>query len=264
MSILFLPPLPFSTDFWKDTQKRLSSKQILCHNWNYLLESGVLQDLYAKLDQIVQEKEITCIVGHGYSNALVLSWNEQRHTNTPTIILSNGYIQKMPHPIQNLSKIVVEDIKAVSLPSIAYTTHFLAKHCPSFVIENLFRPSIMENLLSSVFLFRRLVINPYVLDRDTIVLLCQENLANDVYRKNAALFLDNIQKISFSYTKNNVHCIWGEIDHLFPISQIQTQLPNVPAENFVSIDGAAYFHPIERPWAIADHIDTIYTSAIHT
>jgi pimeloyl-ACP methyl ester carboxylesterase len=58
------------------------------------------------------------------------------------------------------------------------------------------------------------------------------------------------------------HAIWGEQDLLFPIEQLEAAQVKFPdfIKTIRQIDGGAHFHPIERPWSIADAIHQILTN----
>ena len=108
--------------------------------------------------------------------------------------------------------------------------------------------------------FRRLVINPYVMNRSTLDDLTKDLLADANYRKHVSKYLTSLENWTLRSPSNtDVYGIWGDHDLLFPMTQIEgvrAQFPTL-SEQTVTIPGGAHFHPIERPWSIADSIHTM-------
>ena len=234
MSILFLQGIPFSNQFWTPIIKRLNQQNFDCHTWNFLEVSGDIDSLVIKMQEICSQNNITTVVAHGL--ALPLAWRYCELYQIDNLIISNGLVEK-----SGLNHMILRSINTI----------------PKLIANQLLRPMIALPLLASSAAFRRLVINPYVMDYDNIVLLCQEQLHNASIRQNMSQYLsycDNFA-INQKLLVHNLLAIWGDIDPLFPVKQIQNmQSPN--AIQIKIIEGGAHFHPIERPWAMADIIAT--------
>lgn len=232
MSILLLQGIPFSNQFWEPIIQRLHHHQLICHTWNYLEISGDLQELLQQMHQFCQQHNITTIVAHGF--AVPLAWKYCEQYPMESLIVSNGYLHQ-----QGLNQMLLKSFN----------------HLPDLLKEQLLRPAIALPILASSAIFRRLVINPYVMNYDNIVLLCQEQLQQKSIRKNLCQYLQNLNNwsISTKIQSGRIQAIWGDVDPLFPIDQI----PKINIHQSIElkiIEGAAHFHPIERPWALADRI----------
>ena len=99
------------------------------------------------------------------------------------------------------------------------------------------------------------------MDRNTLNILTNRTLDAD-YRKTCWCLYFLIGKLEVSGSKQHLSSlIWGDHDLLFPIEQVQYINPSLQhaQQNIYRIPGGAHFHPIERPWSIADAIHTIVT-----
>jgi len=230
MSVLFLNGPPFSSSlFWAEVQNRLSHHNIQSHCFDFLQHSGKLSNIAQHTLAELRKHNIQHIVAHGLAVPLAL----QLTTMYPLeqVILSNGPLN--PNSV----------------------LQFLSR-CPSVVLRQLLRPTISIPFCASSIAFRRLVVNPYVMERDTIVSLCSENLSSRKYRNNTVEYLHSVQNFQPQHRNNNAHYVflWGDADRLFPATTINTISLKKSTSETIFIAGGEHFHPIERPWAIADHI----------
>ena len=98
------------------------------------------------------------------------------------------------------------------------------------------------------------------MNRTTLDDLTKNLLSDSNYRKNVSEYLTSLESWKLRCPENtNVYGVWGDNDLLFPVEQIAAERMKLStlAEQTVTIPGGAHFHPIERPWSIADEINKI-------
>ncbi len=235
MSILLVAGLPFDGTFWSQVQKRLSSEGLTSHTWNLCEDDGPIAKQAISLQTYIDQHQITTLVAHGFGVHLVLQ--VASNIDIRTIIISNGFLSSKIGIIQWV------------WPQISTL--------PNSIKKSFLRPTIARRLLASSAAFRRLVINPYVMDDQTIEILT--NLLNQPdYRDNICSYLDSLKSWTIPTTVGDTHvqAIWGDNDPMFPPSQLQFLRDLSPSieQQCQYIPGGAHFHPIERPWSIADNI----------
>lgn len=225
MSILLLNGPPFSPLFWERVQERLTKHGLESFTFNWLEHSGSFEYLVPILLEKMEALHCKMIVAHGFAVPLALQVASK--TSGIHFILSNG-----PLDSHKLAPMLAK------IPNLAL------------------HPRISLPFLGSSFAFRRLVINPYVMNRDMIARLSQNVLNNKKTRKNIATYFQELEhwKPEKNLTSQEISLIWGTSDFLFP----------PPKNNSFSqhrqpllIEGGAHFHPVERPWAIADQIQKL-------
>ena len=238
MSILLVAGIPFDGSFWTAVQYRLEEHKCESATWTLCEASGSLGEQIQNLKQILLERNIDTVVAHGLSVPVAL---EACHiVGNRTLIISNGLLT----PTVGIIRWVLPRLQQL----------------PCTLTRQLLRPTLSLPVLASSVAFRRLVINPYVMDRDTLTELTQEVLSNASYRKNVGAYVSSLADWKFRAPKDtSVFAIWGDQDLLFPIEQIESSQPQLqmPRHHIQRIEGGAHFHPIERPWSIADAIQTI-------
>ena len=161
------------------------------------------------------------LVAHGHSTPI--AWELAAAGEVDLLVLSNGPI----------------------------TQHWLSKtigKLPKGLLRTAMHPSISLPIFWSSAMFRRLVINPYVMAPEEVRRLCEAQLTSAQQRKELVNYFHylstwNPQRLPDSCT---VIAIWGNADPLFPVPQCST------FRQVHEIDGGAHFHPFERPWALAD------------
>ncbi len=230
VSILLLGGLPFSGTFWNKVQERLSDHNIESHTWTLCEQAGSLAEQVKILRSFIAKHQVTTIVAHGLS--LPLGFSVQQQEPHLRLILTNGLISTKVGIIQWI------------LPQLM--------NIPCTLKRQLLRPSISIPALASSAAFRRLVINPYVMDKATISELSTALLSNTTYRDNVCAYLSSLEQWNTpSSLAGETHIVWGDHDPLFPVEQL-TFLPSQEISSQHIIEGGAHFHPIERPWSIAD------------
>lgn len=243
MSILLLAGVPFEGSFWKDVQARLTQHERSSTTWTLCKDAGSLGEQIQLLKHTVETHNIDTIVAHGLSVPLAI---EVSHISTNSrLIVSNGLLT----PNVGLIRWVLPRLQQI----------------PCTLKRQLLRPSISIPTMASSAAFRRLVINPYVMNRSTLDELTKELLADSNYRIHVSTYLTSLETWKLRCPNNtDVHAIWGDHDLLFPVEQIEatrTQIPTLSKQT-VTISGGAHFHPIERPWSIADEIHTILAKTL--
>ena len=115
------------------------------------------------------------------------------------------------------------------------------------------RSSIALSWLSSPAGLRRSVVNPYVWDRDTVVAICGPLFQTSQARTTTRRYLQMLPEMTEKTPKSQVKTalIWGNTDPFFPSSK----LTNLDSDTtLIEIDGGHHYHPVERPWAMADEM----------
>lgn len=235
MSILLVAGLPFDGTFWAQVQIRLSSKGFTSETWNLCENEGPIGEQTSALQALIKQKNITTIVAHGFGVPVALQI--AANTDLENLIISNGLL-------------------STNIGIINWVWPQISR-LPSFVLQSLLRPTISRKVLSSSAMFRRLVVNPYVMDIETLSELTSL-LDQPEYRKHICSYFDSLHQWSVpnSIGDTNLHATWGDNDPMFPASQLQTVRDLNPSieQQCKYIPGGAHFHPVERPWGIADHI----------
>ena len=242
VSILLIAGIPFEGSFWKEVQARLTHHGRSSMTWTLCKDAGSLGEQIQVLKTVIETNDIDTIVAHGLSLPLAI---EASHISTNRrLILSNGLLT----PNVGLIRWILPRLQQI----------------PCTLKRQLLRPSLSLPAMASSAAFRRLVINPYVMNRSTLDDLTKELLADSNYRIHVSKYLTSLETWKLRPPNNTSVCgIWGDHDLLFPVEQlegVQTQFPTLTRET-VSIPGGAHFHPIERPWSIADAIHTMLTKA---
>ena len=238
VSILLLAGIPFEGSFWKEVQARLTHHERSSFTWTLCKDAGSMGEQIQLLKNFIETNDVDTIVAHGLSLPLAI---EASHISTNSrLIVSNGLLT----PNIGLIKWVLPRLQQL----------------PCTLKRQLLRPSISIPEMSSSAAFRRLVINPYVMNLSTLDDLTKVLLTDVNYRKHVSKYLTSLENWTLRSPSNtDVYGIWGDHDLLFPMTQIEgvrTQFPTLSGQT-VTIPGGAHFHPIERPWSIADAIHTI-------
>lgn len=237
MSILLIAGLPFEESFWYAVQQRLTTQGYSSHTWVLCKNHGEINQQLDDLHQFITEHSIDTIVAHGLSVPLAIE--TFKASKCQQLILSNGFLTTKV----GLSQWI--------LPRLL--------NIPCTLKRQLLRPSILIPVLASSAAFRRLVINPYVMDRETIETLSKDLLNNTNYRKNVSTYLRELNSWSLPKKLDGViHAIWGDHDLLFPVEQLEflSAIENIDLHTHL-IEGGAHFHPVERPWSLADQIASV-------
>ncbi|MEC7984098.1 MAG: hypothetical protein VX278_02970 [Myxococcota bacterium] len=225
MKIHLLTGPPFGKKLWEDCAKRLSQLGYQIEIISLFERTGSLEEELKFMHENIQSEDV-CL-SHGLANPVLMQFSSQ--SPAQLIAFSNG-------PIDSL------DIVTRSFVRL-----------PSFLQKIYLHPKIAHRYLHSSLGLRRLVVNPYVMERDTVVALCsglQDATTRSHYIKGIKHIM-NLEKGFQSQAANHL-AIWGDEDLLYPskvASKLQNKIPNLKR---IDIPGGKFLHPIERPWAIAD------------
>lgn len=117
-------------------------------------------------------------------------------------------------------------------------------------------PALWLRWLASSAGLRRAVVNPYVMDHDTVATVCGEGVATAAGRRAAATYLRSLAGglPELPGPGAPVRLIWAEDDRLYPSFEADFMDAHLGGDHRVSIPGARFAHPAERPWAFADAI----------
>ena len=220
---------------WTDVLRRMRTRGINAQSWDTLTEgTGSIKDETDRLvSAINQAAEDVVLIGHGTSLPLVLATAEA--TNIAGLVLSNGPLGQPDALSRGLSRIA---------------------RLPRPLARALFSAPLSLPFLASSLGLRRTVVNPYVMDRDTTVAICGPILKNSDRLGRALRYFETLSSaptLSPSGHTKTLLC-WGDSDPITSrnyeefMENMATSITNTP------IEGGRYFHPVERPWALADTV----------
>ncbi len=222
--VLFVSGPPTSGAVFARVQERLSPRRSLAVECVAFPEEFSAERFQEELGRLCEQEGVRVLVVHGLALPLVLG------ASLPMIdllVLSNGPLSRLDVFSKTLSK----------LPQVAME-------------KALLRPGLFTKWLASSVGLRRAVVNPYVMDPETVQELSQPFLATPAARKMTALWLKSAARCLPveipSDTK--VVAIWGDLDFLYKAEEIE-QFQDV---DLILVPGGRFLHPQERPWELAD------------
>lgn len=122
--------------------------------------------------------------------------------------------------------------------------------------ETLLRPSVWLRWLASSAGLRRAVVNPYVMDRDTVATVCGGLVADAPGRRAVASYLRSLARglPDARALRCPVWLVWGNDDALYPASEATWLESGLPGCTHRAVPGGRFLHPEERPWELADSL----------
>ena len=170
------------------------------------------------------------LIAHG--TALPVAWRAARDGSAAGLVLTNGPLTR--------------------LDPLARAAAAVARVAPWSL-----HPRVAIPALASSLAMRRLVVNPYVMDRDTVVALLGGSLSTPERR---ALVQKFLRSLAGSYDRQAAFdgptlCVWGDADVLPPAAIADVARRWFPRLRHVAVPGGRLFHPVERPWSLADAVD---------
>lgn len=118
----------------------------------------------------------------------------------------------------------------------------------------LLRPSLWLRWLASSAGLRRAVVNPYVMDRDTVALLCEQEVATPEGRRAVVAYLGSLH--GALPDARGLTCptvlLWGDEDPLYPASEADWLVSSSAGARLLPVPGGRFLYPEERPWWMAD------------
>ncbi|MGB0638891.1 MAG: hypothetical protein ACPGTU_06145 [Myxococcota bacterium] len=133
-----------------------------------------------------------------------------------------------------------------------------AAQMPHLVFDQMSSPQFVLRWLRSSAGLRRTVVNPYVMDHDTTVAICGPTFKDKAKRKRLQRYLKDLlveAKKDPEFPVKTLLC-WGDKDPLNSVGNYPFSLSDTDLVTKDVIPGGKYLHPVERPWEIADRIQT--------
>jgi pimeloyl-ACP methyl ester carboxylesterase len=170
------------------------------------------------------------LIAHG--TALPVAWRAAREGIAAGLVLTNGPLTQ--------------------LDAVARGAAAIASKAPWAL-----HPRVAIPALASSLALRRLVVNPYVMDRDTVVALLGGSLDSPERRAALQAFL---RSLAGSFDRQAAFdgptlCVWGDADVLHPAAIADEARRWFPRLRHVAVPGGRLFHPVERPWSLADAVE---------
>ncbi len=220
---------PTSSALWKDVVQRI---KMLGHEARaielFTAEPSNGVAWHTALSTAIEEcSGPVFLVAHGAATAVA------RHvvnSTPPTgLILTNGPLNRLPK---------------------AYRLGRASLRAPGPLIPS----ALLLRLLASPIGLRRTVVNPYVWDHDTVVRVCGPLIRDHDTIDRVRRFMNELPKhINTAPTPTvPTRLIWGDSDTLIPPSNAVIFASEHSNTSIDIISGGHHFHPLERPWEIAD------------
>ena len=187
-------------------------------------------DLCGLLRDIVLKSEAAVLVGHGL--AVPLALRVASELKLP-VVLSNGPIRQLDPVVRTLAL----------LPESLLSGVFL-------------RAGFLNRWMASSLGMRRVVVNPYVMDRDTVALLLEPIVQSAASRRMAARWIRSLPSLLELPPCDGFELllVWGDDDRFYPLAEAEFLLETASQGQLSTIEGGRYFHPVERPWELADAV----------
>jgi len=231
--LLAAPPTGPAT--WEEVARRLAH-----HGWSTdcadlfdeagtaAVSSGGTAGL---VDHLLDRAKGSVVIGHGL--AVPLALHLATRTEVAAVVLSNGPLGRLD-PITRLGARTARVLPAVAAAA--------------------FRPTALRAALASSAGMRRLVVNPYVMDRDMVVRVTEGWTADGPRRRAVSRWLAELpaEAARTDVPAAPVLLVWADEDVLYPAHVADNATAWLPGSTHLRIPGARHLHPIERPWELAD------------
>lgn len=219
---------PFSGALWRQVCKRLESHQLPTVVVDLLdpAGDGTLAGAAARIQEALSGQDAPILVAHGTAIPAALLAAE---LHPPAgLVLTNGALSGLDPALRAIAR----------LPAAAL------------------HPRLWLRYLASSAALRRIVVNPYVMDRDTVVAVCEPGIRSSAHRRAQLSLLRAVAGAAGTPPAfpGPTLILWGDEDHLYPSSIADSARTDFPQMRAASVPGGRHLHPIERPWYIADEI----------
>ena len=215
---------PTSARLFRHVQARIAPRPSLAVE---LVAPGLhgLDALSGRLDEVLEHTGASAVVAHGLAVPVALRSAAKR------ILVTNGPLGT-PDPV----------LRA------------MARLGPRLLAGLLIRRNVLGRWMPSSLGLRRLVTNPYVMDRDIVVMLLEPVLQSAEHRECAAAWIcDAARRTNADIPgSERISAIWGDNDPLAPLADVRRF---VDASRIRAIPGGRHLHPEERPWELADRLE---------
>lgn len=218
---------PFSSQIFRGVAARLAPRPVELVELAVAAGDG-LEAALAQLQAQVEAHEAVAVLGHGLAVPLVLRLEGVQR------IVTNGPTRQLDPVTQALAAL------------------------PRRALVELMRPAPFQAWLRSSAGLRRAVANPYVMDRDTVALLTDPVLGERAARAGAARWVTELSRWlpTPPARLDGVLALWGDADALYPVDAVSEAIDEATGSALVRIEGGRHLHPEERPWALADVLET--------
>jgi hypothetical protein len=227
--ILLIAGPPLGAIVFEHVQRRMAPRRSIAVELVQVpIAQANLKGLSAKMDEIVAATGASAVVAHGLAVPIAMRVKGVR------VYVSNGPLQ---HP-----ESVMRGLTSAGQSTLA---------------QLILQPALALRWMSSSAGLRRAVVNPYVMDRDTVVRLSQAVLATAETRKSAASWIKDVSAgidQNWVVESSEVFGIWGDSDPLYPLGQLRKALGGPGANPPSVIPGGRNMHLVERPWELADRV----------
>lgn len=173
------------------------------------------------------------LIAHGAAVPIALRAAVQARPDR--LVLSNGPVHRLDPVLRALADLC-------RVPTVAANT--------------VLHPAVLSRWLASSIGLRRAVINPYVMDRDTVVALLAPLVRTSAHRVALARFLADLPRAVENPPRFDGPTLlyWGDADPLYPASHADEARRWLPNAALRTLAGGQHMHPEERPWALADAV----------
>ena len=233
-TLLLVAAPPASSAMWNDVTRRLAHHGLRARAielWDPTPADPTVDGLAQRLvEEILGTDGEVILVAHG--TALPIARAAAARTPVAGLVLTNGPVEELDLP----------------------PGRWRLARSPRALAATLLQPAAWTRWLASSAGMRRTVVNPYVMDRDTVVALTAPYTASAAHRESAARFLRDLRSIAQPDAPQTDRSllVWGDEDPLYPASLCDVARAGIPGIEVVEVPGGQHFHPIERPWYIAD------------
>ena len=227
--ILLITGPPLGAVVFEHVQRRMAPRRSIAVELVQVpIAQANLKGLVAKMDEVVAASGASAVVAHGLAVPVAMRMKGVR------VYVSNGPLQQ-PDPVMR------------GLTSAGQST----------LAQLILQPGLALRWMYSSAGLRRAVVNPYVMDRDTVVRLSEAVLATPETRKSAASWIRSVSAgldQDWAVENSEVFGIWGDSDPLYPLGQLRKALGGPGANALSIIPGGRNMHVVERPWELADRV----------
>ncbi len=233
---MLVSAFPFSGALFDAVARRLSVRaRVVIPELHAGPDSGSLSDLVDRLVAVTKAcGEVGAVAAHGLAVPVLLAAAERLPTSQ--LAISNGPVTRLDAFSATLSTLARAPGGRTSLAS------------------TVLRPGAFVRWLASSAGLRRAVVNPYVMDSDTVERLARPLLETAESRKKIANFLATLRPTAdlFQPGDRQITAIWGDADALFPCSEAEFFANARYHGMHVAVPGGRFVFPEERPWELAD------------
>lgn len=227
---------PFDGGLFRACRERLGEGEL-----RYVLdartpEHGVDERAAAIAAELAVAEEPVILVGHGLAVPAVIG--AAIRVRPAALILADGPITRLDPVTRGLAALAAAPAGRLLLTRI------------------LLHPGIWLRYLASSAGLRRVVINPYVMDRDNVAALAGSTVATQEDRLAIANYIRSLGRglPEVAAVTAPTWLIWGGDDPLYPPYEADYARAALPDARWIEVAGGQFAHPDERPWELAEHL----------